>query len=475
MPNSPKLAAIAPAFCGLLLASPVFAQSALQNLFDMAQSDGATIETSEVVTDGNDTEWRDLVMTSPNDDFSVSTSWVRETDLGGGASQITFAPMTEMAFFDGDTELARVGVTNENLVYTIEATNAGLRHTYSADELNFLRISGETLKDLDISLGSLAGFHSFVMDENIDTSGALSAGSMAIKYEIGSPEIASSTDYLIDGFDMSFGFAGPVAEPDTIETFAPYSGSLEMNTGATSGTGVFDQGPQTVEVSFSGEGSTVAINLGDGRFDYNTSAGKLDYLVSLPGMGFPPFEMSATDIKVNMGAPIVASDQMDDATVLMAFTDLVLGDNLWAMFDPQAALPRDPINLIVDIGAQMRWLVEPPMIDSVDQPVDVEAININNITLQAVGAEILGNGSAALDLSGPVPAGDGMLTVTIKGVIALTEKLAGLGLMQPEMVMGARGMMGAFAKPVGDDHYESEIVLSPSGTITANGIPLPIQ
>ena len=475
MPISHKRAAALSAVAIGLSSSAAMAQASLQELFDMAQEEGAVISTSDVVTQGGETEWRDFVMTGPTGDIEVSFPWVRETDLGGGASQIMFAPEGELAFFDGDTEMARVGVTNDNLVYTIEATNAGLRHTYSADSLNFVRISGEILTDLDLSLGNMAGFHSFLMDENIATSGALSATNMAVKYEFVVPGADSLTDYVIDGLELSYSFDGPVVDPDTLESFAPYSGALSMKTGATKGSGAFGQGAERVELSFTGQGSSAEGTLGNGRIDYTSSAGSLEYLVSMAGMGFPPFELSASDMRVNFGAPIVASDQTDDAKIEMAFTDLVLGEGLWAMFDPQVTLPRDPMNIILDIGARMRWLVEPPMAEDVDQPIEVEQVDIKDITIQAAGAEILANGAAALDFSGPIPTGDGMINVTIMGVIGLTEKLANLGLMQPEMVMGARGMMGAFAKPVGDDHYESEIVLSPNGTITANGIPLPIQ
>ena len=134
------------------------------------------------------------------------------------------------------------------------------------------------------------------------------------------------------------------------------------------------------------------------------------------------------------------------------------------------------MTLVIDLAAQMQWLVEPPKAATAGgMPVDVSRVDVNNITLQVAGAEILANGGADVIMSGPIPAGDGALTVTLNGVFDLAQKLSSLGLLQPEMVMGARGMIGAFATPTGPDNFRSEIVFSPNGMISANGIPLPIR
>ena len=471
-----KSVALSSAAVVALSACPALAQSSVGDLFAIMEAEGGTVEFSEEIADGGSTEWRDLVVSAPDGEMTIRTAWLKQTDIGGGAMQITLAPEAELAFFEGEQEMARVALRNEGLVYTIEPVNTGLRHTYSADLLSLERLSGDVLQALDVSLAGLAGFHAFSMGEMIDSEGGLSASNAAIRYDISVPGGISATDYVIEGFDLSFSFAGPMADPDELESFAPYSGHLKMASGPTSGTGSFGEGSERVDLEFSGGNSLADVTLGEGRADYIASAGAFRYLVSMAGLGFPPFEISADSVSMNVGAPIVMSDTADDARVQMSFEGLTVSDGIWAMFDPQASLPRDPMTLIVDIGARMRWLVEPPMAaDAPEPPIDVENASINNITIRAAGAEVLASGAADIDVSGPVPTGDGAVNITVKGVIGLTEKLAGLGLMPPDMVTGARGMLGAFANPVGEDHYESEIVLSPNGMITANGIPLPIQ
>ena len=459
-----------------LLAAPAFAQTSISDLLAAAEANGGSVVFSDKIADGNITEWRDLVLTGPDAEMVVTIPWLREVDLGGGAAEVTIAPQVGVTVSEDGTEVGQVAINNEGLVWRVEGAGADMRHAFSADMVSAQRVSGEILTAMDMSLTDFNGSFAMNTGAMVSGSGDLSVAAARINYAFEVPEASSSTDYVIDGMDVRWNFAGPMADPDTLESFAPYTGQLTMTAGPTSGSAGFGQGAQKMDVTFSGGASVTDVSLLDGVFNYSAEAGEFLYNVSAAGMGFPPVNLSADRMAMRLGAPVAVLDQQETANLLLAFEGLTIGDGLWNMFDPQKSLPRDPMTLVIDLAAQMQWLVEPPKAATAGgMPVDVSRVDVNNITLQVAGAEILANGGADVIMSGPIPAGDGALTVTLNGVFDLAQKLSSLGLLQPEMVMGARGMIGAFATPTGPDNFRSEIVFSPNGMISANGIPLPIR
>ena len=52
---------------------------------------------------------------------------------------------------------------------------------------------------------------------------------------------------------------------------------------------------------------------------------------------------------------------------------------------------------------------------------------------------------------------------------ALFDRLATVGLLPDEQLMGFRMMLGMFADVVGDDHLVSEVEITPAGQILLNG------
>ena len=64
--------------------------------------------------------------------------------------------------------------------------------------------------------------------------------------------------------------------------------------------------------------------------------------------------------------------------------------------------------------------------------------------------------------------------MVLTGANSLLDKLVQMGLVDAEQAMMARMMSGMLLQPGdGPDTLVSEIAVSPSGQITANGAPLP--
>lgn len=249
-------------------------------------------------------------------------------------------------------------------------------------------------------------------------------------------------------------------------------------------------GPMAISVSGEGGGSS-------GGFDASfqqTSArvmldkDRLDYGFSLKGgtmvargmeMPFPEVASGFGEISLGFAMPVSASEQPQDFSALARFVDLTLTEDLWAMFDPGAALPRDPVSLILDLKGTGAWTVDildpAAQVDSgPDLPARLYTLDIGEALVRAAGAQIVGVGgltfdNANLDALGGFPAPTGKVTFTLTGINALLDALVAIGLVPEQELMSVRMGLAMMAKPgAGPDELISEIEFR-AGSLFVNG------
>jgi hypothetical protein len=145
------------------------------------------------------------------------------------------------------------------------------------------------------------------------------------------------------------------------------------------------------------------------------------------------------------------------------------------MFDPGGVLPRDPATLVVDIAGKANWLVDifdPAIAEApMDQPPgEFHSLSVNELLLRLAGAELTGSGDFTVNNDAPVPMPAGTLNLQLVGGNALIDKLVQMGLLPEDQAMGARMMLGLFARPgAGEDTLVSEITVQEDGSVLANG------
>ena len=130
--------------------------------------------------------------------------------------------------------------------------------------------------------------------------------------------------------------------------------------------------------------------------------------------------------------------------------------------------------LIVDLSGAAKLLVnilDPKEAENIgDQPPgELDALDINELKLSAVGAELTGNGALTFDNSAGVPKPLGAVDLQLTGANALIDKLVAMGFVPEDQAMGARMMMGLFAVPTGEDALSSKIEFKEDGGVYANG------
>ncbi|MGR3803338.1 DUF2125 domain-containing protein [Marinibacterium profundimaris] len=256
--------------------------------------------------------------------------------------------------------------------------------------------------------------------------------------------------------------------------------------------GTFSHQGSTVTFSGEGDGSTFEAQSSSesGEFDMNVDAESLTYAlrqvassIAVTTSDLPfPLEVQAAGLEAGFTLPLAESEEPKDFALLVNLQDFVMSDMIWMMFDPEGVLPRDPASLMVDLAGQAKLFVN--LLDSEETeelaatgaaPGQLEAIDINAIKLDLVGASLNGSGSFTFDNSdlatfGGMPKPTGSLDLSLAGGNALLDKLMTLGVIGEEEAGGARMMMGLLAVP-GDepDTLNSKLEINEQGHITANG------
>lgn len=251
-----------------------------------------------------------------------------------------------------------------------------------------------------------------------------------------------------------------------------------------------DSQSQTVTMSFgekvSDQSTNVTASTTTARFDaagFSAIGGATGFEVLVPVMAGLPFPLTASGgaLDYNFAFPINASDQPADVRYAIALRDLVVNEELWAMADPTAVLPRDPLSIKIDLAGTVKLLVDLLDIDAMTRtidagvlPFDPQSVTINELSASGLGASATASGGFTLDMADMVtfdgfPRPTGQATATMTGINGLLDKLISMGLMSPADAMQGRLMLGMFARVVGEDQLQSTLEINAEGHVIANG------
>ena len=348
-------------------------------------------------------------------------------------------------------------------------------------------------EDLDASMTmtELSGINSRGAGETPQIEGRFAAATVAF--------LLSGTDRESGGqFEMEI-TAADVQSASTGTLSSIFTVGEDMEAAIEDGfstDGSASTGPITFSLSGDGEGETFAAEGGIAGTEVALAidADRLDYEMGYEGVSFTASgsEIPLPEVTGMLGAlstvvslPAAPSEEAQPMSLSFALRDLSLGDEIWALFDPTGALPRDPATAAIALAGQVRMLQslfsEEAMEADGPPPAEVDQLQIDELTLSVAGAELTGTGAVTLDYDAPgpfgpgTPAPDGGMTLRLAGGLGLLDTLVEMGLLPNEQAMGFRMMAGMLARPGpdGGDVLTSEIVVQPDGTVLANGAPLP--
>jgi hypothetical protein len=200
-----------------------------------------------------------------------------------------------------------------------------------------------------------------------------------------------------------------------------------------------------------------------------------------PDLPFPiAGEIARSEGHVN--APVLETDGAVPVELRMTLEDLSMAEEIWALFDPQEQLPRDPMTLVLDMSGEAALTRDPlDIMRMMEVGPDEEALGrfesvmLKEFLLQGVGAQVMGEGAFEIDNEDfetfpGVPAPSGSIDLQVTGANGLLDTLVAMGLLPEEQAMGTRMMMGMFGTPgEGKDVINSTIEVTEDGQVLANG------
>lgn len=257
-----------------------------------------------------------------------------------------------------------------------------------------------------------------------------------------------------------------------------FTADSSFSFGAMSLNADIDEGSGPVKLAGTASGGGLVLTVDKEKVNYGTSLTGAGFTASGPEIPFPEVAVAFADAAFNILMPVSKSETPQEFAFLTKLVDFTISEDVWGLFDPGAALSREPATLIFDVKGTGFWkqdIMDPDVqMDGMEPPGELTSLDLSQILVKAAGAEVGAIGALTFDNSDldtfqGVPAPTGTIDVTIKGVNALIDNLIALGILMDEDAMGVRMMLGMFARPgAGPDELTSVIEFKDGG-LFANG------
>jgi len=214
------------------------------------------------------------------------------------------------------------------------------------------------------------------------------------------------------------------------------------------------------------------------KVTYGTALNAGSFTASGAEIPVPEVAIGFGETAFNVMMPVSKSETPQDFSFLTKLVDFTISEDVWGMFDPAATLARDPATFIFDVKGTGFWkadIMDPAFqAEGAEPPGELTSMDLTQVLVKAAGAEVSGTGALTFDNTDlvtfqGVPKPTGSVTIDIKGANALIDNLIAMGLLPEDQAMGARMMMGMFARPgAGPDELTSLIEFKDGG-LFANG------
>jgi hypothetical protein len=287
----------------------------------------------------------------------------------------------------------------------------------------------------------------------------------------------SQTSDVVLGFEIVLPSTTPLA---AMQGPADFRKALEEGMSIAA---VFEQGGNTgtasqqdeffpYEMTINGLPGKASFLFNKDKFEVISSGDGLELSMTSPTIP-APVNASMGPVTSNVVMPIIAAAPAD-FLVQMSISQLTLNDEVWGLFDPQAALKREPLDLNIDVSGRttldLLGMAEADATGAMPPIPAPEKVDITDITLKVAGAALNATGAFTFDNSMGMPMPLGEANVNVSGANALIDGLIATGIITEEDAMGARMMMGMFMAPGAEpDSLTSKIEMKEGFAIFVNG------
>lgn len=461
----------------LLAGNAALADVTPQEVWDnwkaLSTSYGQTMTVESEEDDGETLTATGIVITSEQDGATATVTIDEATITDGGdgtailaLSDVIKMEMTSAAAADMPAVTTKMSITAPGMETTVSGTAEEMTYDIAGDSMTIKLdgIEGEkTPSDLKVEavLAVFAGQYVVGGAEGEKTVGSeFSADSLAFTFGGSNPEDGSKVSGTVNMANLSgasdstmIGDMANLAEALKAGTamegsFAYESASFDLNvtdaSGETKATGTNAGG----DFNFAMDGETLSYGATGKDASFTLSGGQIP---------FPQVNVAYKESAFNLLMPVSKSDTPADFGFMMKLADLTISEDIWNMIDPGKQLPRDPMTVNLDTAGKLKLttdlLDEAAMANAQAAPGELHALDIKALQVKLAGADVTGTGALTFDNSdmttfAGVPAPTGTIDLKAVGVNGLLDKLMAMGLVPEDQMMGARMMLGMFAKVV---------------------------
>ncbi|MEL6450524.1 MAG: DUF2125 domain-containing protein [Pseudomonadota bacterium] len=400
----------------------------------------------------------------------------------------------DLATEEGEDLDMAIAVTQDAPVMTASGTPEAITYDYTTPsvvmEMVDLMIDGTPVGSevaaVSVALDTVSNTSKMTLGDLRRVDQSMQVG--AVRYDVRFEDPEGEGAVKLSGTAQNLVFDGEAALPEVDDP-------QDMNAMLTAGFGFdgsYANGGGSFDLTFDGpdgsgtangttQGTQAQIAMGDAGLIYDVL--QQGMALNLLLTEFPlPMSFAASEVGTSFQMPLQKSPEPQPFGMGLSFGDFTMSDVIWGLFDPQGQLPRDPATIAVDLSGQAKVLfdfLDPAQAEVLEatgaMPGELNALTLNQLEVDAVGAKLTGVGDFTFDNSDlttfdgfPKPLGTMDLQLT--GGNTLLDTLVGMGLVPQDQAMGARMMMGLFAVPGdGPDTLNSRIEVNEEGQVLANG------
>ncbi|ETX15707.1 hypothetical protein OCH239_11020 [Roseivivax halodurans JCM 10272] len=493
---------------GLPAAADVTPAEVWSRLLAYSETSGYEVEATEEET-SEGLRLTDVVMTMAlaEDDADASGELVVRMDellfedRGDGTVGIVFPTAVPVvvtgAERGGETNTARIETMSAGLETIVSGTPEDMVYDYTADSLAVrlaeLVVDGAQVSrenaSASLRIEDVTGRNAFSGTGDTQEIGQnLQAATLTYDMAFEAPEEEGAGRVELAGQLNGLTIDGSSVLPMGLET-----GDMpEMLKAGLRGTAEIAYEDGRSEFAFSGpdgeasgqavsSSGVLSLELSPESLGYEVGASDVAYAATLPDLPFP-VTAEMRELKLDLSVPVAQSEEPQPFSIGLALRDLAVSDTIWAMIDPQEALPRDPATLALRLSGTATpyaMLLDPEAMARIEQSGgqagEINTVEIDELNVSALGAKLTGDGAFTFDNSDTstfdgMPAPSGSLDLTLSGSEAVIDTLVTMGLIGENDAMGARMMLSMFSVPApGEDTLTSKIEITDDGHIRANG------
>ncbi|WP_176244183.1 DUF2125 domain-containing protein [Pseudoruegeria aquimaris] len=433
-----------------------------------------------------------LTMSMEGTDVSMTMPEITFRENGDGTVDIGFPasfPLDVMVKEGGEDVALTMTFTHEGLAMTASGDPEETTYDMAADSfgisLDKVEAEGETYEDAaSATMEGIAGRYALSAGEVMGYMSDLTADSLSYTVDIADSEGAVKLDGSLTGItSKSTGSMPSEGDPEDMAKYLADGFSADATMGFTGASYAMEAGGEGETVSVQGQSGAgdLGVTFSSGGIGYSGALTDLVLAISGSEIPLPSIDISMGEYGFNFLMPVSKSDAPEDFASAIRFVDLTVSDMIWGLFDPAGVLPRDPATVEIDLSGKANWAVdifdpenaEAMMGDSL--PGEVHELTLNALQVKLAGADLTGSGAFTFDNDDlqtfpGMPRPEGAVNLKLVGGNGLLDKLGQMGLMPEEQLMGARMMLGLFARPGdGEDTLTSTIEIDANGGVLANG------